>query len=278
MESTTLLKFEIILHWLALFLYIGAALCFIWGVIFKNEKSFSAATVVFLAGLLPHTLALLVRWYYVYHGPYLSKYEVLSSNAWVTVVMFLFFSHRYPKIRFSGMFVAPFAFFQVAAALFASAAIKRFPSSFKIPWLVAHILFNKLAVGAFLIAIALMIAYALKSRGSRMQSLAKLPDNEVLDEYIYKFTAFGFCFWTITIAAGAIWAHESWGRYWGWDPVEIWSLITWLLLGSYLHLRLFFGWKGRNGMAVLTVCYVVSILTVFFLPFLVNSLHSEYFK
>ena len=263
MENASFLKGEIILHWLALFLYIGAAACFIQAVIFRKERSLLLGMTVIFAGLLPHTLALLVRWYYVYHGPYLSKYEVLSSNAWITLVMFLYFSRRYRKIRFSGMFVVPFAFFQVAAALFASTAIKRFPASFKIPWLVAHILFNKLAVGAFLIAIALMIAYALRSRGSKLQSLARLPDNETLDEYIYKFTAFGFCFWTITIAAGAIWAHESWGRYWGWDPVEIWSLITWLLLGVYLHLRLFFGWKGKKGLAVLTVCYVVSILTVF---------------
>ena len=108
MESMSLLKLEIILHWLALFLYIGAAICFVQGVVFKKEKSFPVAALVLIAGLLPHTLALLVRWFYVYHGPYLSKYEVLSSNAWVTVVMFLFFTHRYPRIRFSGMFVAPF--------------------------------------------------------------------------------------------------------------------------------------------------------------------------
>ncbi len=278
MENTTLLKYEIILHWLALFLYIAAAVCFVQGVIFKKEKSLHAGTLIIMAGLLPHTLALLVRWYYVYHGPYLSKYEVLSSNAWITLVMFLFLSRMYPKILFTGMFVAPFSFLQIAAGLFAGTAIKRFPASFKSPWLVAHVLFNKLAVGAFLIAIALMIFTVMKNKGSKRQFLTRLPDNEVLDEYIYKFTAFGFCFWTITIAAGAIWAHESWGRYWGWDPVEIWSLITWLLLGGYLHLRLFFGWKGRKGMAVLAFCYFVSLLTVFFLPFLVNSLHSEYFR
>jgi ABC-type transport system involved in cytochrome c biogenesis permease subunit len=122
-----------------------------------------------------------------------------------------------------------------------------------------------------------MIFYVMKNKGSKRQILARLPDNEAIDEYIYKFTAFGFCFWTVTIVAGAIWADQSWGRYWGWDPVEIWSLITWLLLGAYLHLRLFFGFKGMKGMAFLAVCYAVSLLTIFFLPFLVRGLHSEYF-
>jgi cytochrome c-type biogenesis protein CcsB len=278
MENIVLFKYEIILHWLALFFYVAAAICFIQGVIFQKDKSLFWGTMIILSGLLPHALALLLRWAYVYHGPYMTKYEVLSSNAWILSALFVFFAYRFPETRFAGMFVAPFSFFLTALALFSSTIIRRVPPSFKSPWLIAHILFTKLAVASFVIAIAFMIFSVMKNKRSKMQFLTRLPDNEVLDEYIYKFTAFGFCFWTITIAAGAIWAHESWGRYWGWDPVEIWSLITWLLLGGYLHLRLFFGWKGQKGMAVLALCYFVSLLTVFFLPFLVNSLHSEYFR
>lgn len=278
MENITLFKYEVILHWLAVGCYIAAAFFFVRGGVFQKEQSFVYGMKLTIAGLIPHSLALLIRWSYVYHGPYLLKYEVLSSNAWITLVAFLFVFFRYPRLRFTGMFVLPFSFLMTVVALFSNNAIKRLPSGYKGVWLIAHILFNKLAVAAFLIAIALLIVYFLKVRKSQFSFLTRLPEIAIIDEYLYKFTAFGFSFWTVTIAAGAIWAEQTWGRYWGWDPVEIWSLITWLLLGCYLHLRLFFNWRGMKGALFLSFCYFISILTIFFLPFLINSLHSEYFK
>ena len=278
MENHELLKYEVILHWTAVFFYILASFFFIQGVSFNREKSLTLGRRFVMAGLLPHAAALLLRWSYVYHGPYISQYEVLSSNAWIILALFLVFSYKYPRIRFTGIFVAPFSFLMAALALFTNKAIKRLPPSFENVWLFFHILFAKLATGAFLIAFTLAIFYYLKIRNANVRFLDKIPAGDLLDEYIYKFAAFGFCFWTITIAAGAIWAHQSWGRYWGWDPVETWSLITWLLFGAYLHLRLFFNWKGVKGAVFLFFAFLVSILTIFFLPFLVNSLHSEYFR
>lgn len=278
MENNELFKYEVILHWAAVLVYIAAAFFFVQGVVFRKEQAFMQGMKLIVFGLVVHGLALLIRWSYAYHGPYLLKYEVLSSNAWIVLATFIFLFFRYPRLRFTGVFVVPVSFLMIAVALFSNPGIRRLPPGYVGVWLIAHILFNKLAVGAFLIAIALMIFAVMKAKGSTRQFLDRLPDNEALDEYIYKFTAFGFCFWTVTIVAGAIWADQSWGRYWGWDPVEIWSLITWLLLGTYLHLRLFFGFRGMKGMAFLALCYGVSALTIFCLPFLVNSLHSEYFR
>jgi cytochrome c-type biogenesis protein CcsB len=278
MENSELFKYEVILHWSAVFVYIAATFFFVQGVAFGKEKAFTHGMKLIVAGLVIHGLALLIRWSYAYHGPYLLKYEVLSSNAWIALAVFVFFFFRYPRLRFTGVFVVPFSFLMIAAALFSNPGMRRLPPGYIGVWLVAHILFNKLAVAAFLIAIALLIVYVMKVRKSGFLFLSRLPDAEMIDEYIYKFTAFGFCFWTVTIVAGAIWADQSWGRYWGWDPIETWSLITWLLLGGYLHLRLFFGLRGMKGAILLMVCYSVSILTIFFLPFLITSLHSEYFR
>lgn len=278
MENHDLLKYEVILHWTAVFFYILASVCFIQGVIFDKTRSLSFGVKFIGAGLLPHTLALLVRWSYVLHGPYLLKYEVLSSNAWIVLVFFIYIYYRHPRFRFSGMFIAPLSFLMIGFGLFTDLSIKRLPPTFENVWLFFHILFAKLAAGAFLIALAMLAVYYLKMRKANFKFLERLPQVDLLDEYMYKFIAFGFCFWTITIAAGAIWAHQSWGRYWGWDPVETWSLITWLLFGAYLHLRLFFNWTGVKGAVFLFFAFLVSILTIFFLPFLVSSLHSEYFR
>ena len=59
--------------------------------------------------------------------------------------------------------------------------------------------------------------------------------------------AFAFPLWTFTIAAGSIWAEYAWGRYWGWDPKETWSLVTWVVYAAYLHARATAGWKGRRA-------------------------------
>ncbi|MHB8829334.1 MAG: cytochrome c biogenesis protein CcsA [Syntrophales bacterium] len=253
-----------------------ASVSYTQGVIFNREKSVAWGGRFIILGLLPHVAALLLRWAYVHHGPYLLKYEVLSSNALIVLSFFLLAAHKYPRLRFLGMFVAPLAFLMIGLGLFTDLSIKRLPPTFANVWLFFHIIFAKLASSAFLIALALSVAYLLKIRNAGFKFLARLPQPEQLDEYIYKFVAFGFCFWTIMIAAGSIWAYQSWGRYWGWDPMETWSLIAWLMFGGYLHLRLFFNWKGMKGVIVLFLAFAVSFLTVFFLPFLVNSLHSEY--
>ena len=60
-------------------------------------------------------------------------------------------------------------------------------------------------------------------------------------------TPSSFPLWTFTIIAGAIWAEDAWGRYWGWDPKETWAFITWVVYAAYLHARATAGWKGRKA-------------------------------
>jgi len=108
--------------------------------------------------------------------------------------------------------------------------------------------------------------------------LDKLPAREALDAYTVRFIGFGFIFWTVTVAAGSIWANQSWGRYWGWDAVETWSLVTWLTYGTFLHARLFFRMRPRPTAWAAIGSFAIFILTVLILPFLMPSLHSAYFQ
>jgi ABC-type transport system involved in cytochrome c biogenesis permease subunit len=105
-----------------------------------------------------------------------------------------------------------------------------------------------------------------------------VPGSAVLDAYTVRFVGFGFLFWTITIAAGAIWANQSWGRYWGWDPIETWSLIAWLVYGLFLHARLFFRLRPASTAWCSVGAFAVFILTLLILPFLIPSMHSAYFQ
>ncbi len=277
MDNLHLLKYEVIFHWGAVALYIVSTIFFAYSVSFKKTSVLKYGMFSALAGLVPHSIALGLRWNMAGHGPYMAKYEVLSSNAWVVILMFILVGWKIPRLRAAGIIVVPLSFLMMTFGLFANPELKKLPPALSGVWLVIHILFNKLAVGAILISLGSAVLYLLKKGNKDREFYRKLPSLEVLDEYSYKFIAFGFIFWSITIVAGSIWANEAWGRYWGWDPIETWSLITWLLYGLFLHLRYFFKLRGVKSVYMLIACFVVSVITIFFIPFIIETLHGSYF-
>jgi len=268
----------IIFNWIAIGFYIVSTVFFAYSVSFQKEKALRPAILLALIGLIPHAIAIAIRWKMTGHGPYMAKYEVLSSNAWITVLLFIIVAWKIPRLRPAGVIVMPLSFLMMAFGLFMSPEIRRLPPSLRSIWLIIHVTFNKLAAGAIIIALGTSVLYLLKEKRQDRDFYKRLPSLDALDAYSYKFIGFGFIFWSITIAAGAIWANEAWGRYWGWDPIETWSLITWLLYGLYLHARYFLKWQGRKAALLMVVCFVFSVLTIFIIPFVVESLHSEYFR
>ena len=83
----------------------------------------------------------------------------------------------------------------------------------------------------------------------------------------------GFLFLTVGIITGAVWANSAWGRYWGWDPKETWSLITWFVYATLLHARLMRGWQGRR-IAYLSILGFMAVLFTYFGVNYLPGLHS----
>lgn len=270
------LAYEVILHWVGVGFYIAATVIFTYGVFFKKGNSNRYAIFLTIAGIIPHSAALCGRWIVQEHGPYMTRYEVLSSDAWITIVMFLVLAAKWPKLSSAGMIIIPTAFLMIALGLFMNPSMSELPPSLRSVWLIMHVSFAKMAAGAMILALASAVLFLLKEK-ARNPIYDRILTLEALDEYSYKFFGFGFIFWTINIVAGSIWAHQSWGRYWAWDPIETWSLITWLMYGMFAHLRVFWKWRGRKSAIFLTGCFVMSMFTIFILPFVAKSLHSEYF-
>jgi cytochrome c-type biogenesis protein CcsB len=269
---------ETSLHWSAVAFYIAGTVGFAWALIFARPDKVRGALWVTAAGLVPHTAALLLRYIRVGHGPYMLKYEVLSSNTWIAVVMLLLFVWRRPNWAALALIVLPAAFLMMGLGLFTNPEARSLPPTLRSLWLVFHVVFNKLAVGAFLLSVASAIVLLRKLGGASSRLLARLPGPEVVEAYTVRFVGFGFVFWTTTIGAGAIWANQSWGRYWGWDPIESWSLVTWLAYAILLHARVFFHLKARATAWGTIGCFVLSVLTVLIFPFVFPSLHSAYFQ
>ncbi len=275
MESLVL---EISLHWVAVALYIVGLVLFTYATLFEHPDKIRWGMWAAVAGWVPHSAALLIRWISVGHGPYMLKYEVLSSDAWVAVVMMLLFVWRRPNWAPMALVVLPVSILLMGFAVFSNPAAKALPPSFHSMWLVFHVTFNKLAMGAFILSFAAAVTLLRKLKGASGRLLDRLPGPDGMEAYTVRLVGFGFVFWSTTIIAGAIWANQSWGRYWGWDPIEVWSLVTWLCYGLLLHSRLFFHFTPRATAWSTTGCFAMSIMTVLVLPFLIPSLHSTYFQ
>ncbi len=266
------------LNWLAVFCYVAATIANVSGVVFRKEVVERRSYYPAWLGLLVQSIAIIYWWRIVGHGPYMAPSEVLSSDAWITMVVFLVFMRCFPRIRLASVIVFPVTFLLIALAIFYNPGIRSLPPTFGSIWLVLHISFYKISLGTLVIALAFSIFFLLKNDRVPSAWMQRLPEPDSIDLYAYRFTGFGFIFWAIGMLAGSIWAYKSWGRFWGWDPVETWSLITWLMFGVYLHLRRFFRISGRFAACLFIFCFILSLVSLFVTSHMGSSIHAEYFQ
>lgn len=105
--------------------------------------------------------------------------------------------------------------------------------------------------------------------------MVKNLDLETVDEISYRAIAIGYPIFTLGgLIFAMIWAHEAWGRFWGWDPKEVWALITWLFYSAYLHLRLSRGWQGLHSSWLAVGGFIIILINLIFVNLVVASLHS----
>jgi cytochrome c-type biogenesis protein CcsB len=268
---------EIVLLWAAVFLYALGAVLYVVGLIFRKELPTRAALWASLAGVVPQAVAFGVRWSQVGHPPYLGYFEVLSLFAFLSVLVFGGLTLRYRPMAVAGIFVMPMAFLLSGAALFMpSAAIPITPRLASL-WLDIHVIFASLSFSFLLVSFALALVYLTRERSpsGRWASLfERLPDQSVVDDLSYRFVLAGTVFLAIMIASGAIWANQAWGRYWGWDPVETWCLISFLVYSLALHLRLVRGWRGKRWAWVTLAALPFLVFAVLLLPLVYHSIHN----
>jgi len=275
-SSTTV---EVVLMWTAVSLYAVSAILFAVGLVFGRQRLLDIALWVAVAGLVPHAMAMGVRWARVGHGPYLGFYEVVSSYAFIAVAILVVVVRRYRSLAVAGVIVVPLAFLMLAASMFTSREELEITASLASWWLAVHVTFAKLSYAAFIASFALALVYLIRDRtstGRFADVLAKLPAQSVVDDLSYRFIAVGFIFLGVMIGAGAIWANEAWGRYWAWDPIETWSLIAWVVYAVYLHLRLTMGWRGRKAALVAVAALPVVVFALIGVPIVYQSIHGAY--
>jgi ABC-type transport system involved in cytochrome c biogenesis permease subunit len=262
------------LFWTAVTLEALATVGFFVGFAFRRARWASLGAWLLGLSLVPQAAALALRWGEVGHGPYQTRYEVISADTFLLVLAWLLAGLLVKGLRGLGVLVAPAAFLLMGWSVSAFEVRQEVPIIFKSWWLVLHIGFAKLFFATIVLAAACATAYLVKSR--RPAALPQLPSPERLDLYGHQLLLVSFLFLAVMIVAGSLWANQSWGRYWGWDPMETSSLVTWLALGIILHFRVLHRWGARR-MAWLTLAGLAfALVTVYVVATAVPTIHNSY--
>jgi cytochrome c-type biogenesis protein CcsB len=187
--------------------------------------------------------------------PWSNLYEFATTATFVIVLAYLILL---PRFKFSWLALPLTGFALVVMGI--SLVLLYAPVAGLIPslqsyWLVIHVSAAMTATGVFSIGAIASVLQLVKARHERRVIagkaeagtgyLSRLPTAEAIDRVAYRLHAFAFPVWTFALIAGAIWAAEAWGRYWGWDPKETWMFITWVIYAAYLHARSTAGWRDK---------------------------------
>lgn len=270
-----MMETQSVLFWSATTLYAVATLFFFVGGVFRREWGTEAGRWAALAGLIPHVIAILLRWQEVGHGPYNTRYEVISANTFVLISCYFISTWRIPRFKGIGILLLPVAFLMMGWGVSTFGVRSEVPIIFKSYWLWLHIGFAKAFAATTLIAGASACAFLVKER--RPERLSGLPEPARLDLASYQFLLISFLFLGVMIIAGSLWAHQSWGRYWAWDPIETSSLVTWMVFGIILHLRTLHGWTGRRFAWLGLVALGFGVATIYVVTLVVPTIHNSYF-
>lgn len=269
-------KVEAVFFWIAVWTYGLSFISFLYGVAFKKDRGIRTGCYLSIIGFIPQTVSMAVRWVVTGHPPVMREYENSMLSGWVIMALFMVLRHWHRKAEVIGVAVLPVVLLMLGSGVMSRPYLEPLSPPFQSNWLWLHVFFAWVAYGAFCIAAGFGVVYLLKERwvetkGSRLKTggatdkgsfYDRLPELNVLNDLMLRTVIFGFIALTVEIGAGSLWAYGLWGRYWGWDPVETWSLITWLIYGIDIHLGVTLGWKGRR-MAWLMILSLISLFIAF---------------
>jgi cytochrome c-type biogenesis protein CcsB len=210
------------------------------------------------------SIQLIGRWVTSGHFPLSGLYESLLFLAWSVSFIYLFIEN-FINNEFIGLIISPFILCLLTFTEFSLPTelqtTQPLVPALQSNWLFMHVSVMIISYASLLIGSLISIIYLALATNQNVQ----LVNNSLLlfDNISYRTIGIGFCFLTLGILSGAVWANETWGTYWSWDPKETWALITWLIFAIYLHTRLLYGWTGKKsailgscGFVLIWVCYL----------------------
>lgn len=255
---------EAIFFWLAT---AALALTFflnIMALVFKKARALTGAEYVSWVALAALTILGINRWSNSGHPPFVTVFESMTISVWFALLLFRLLRLKSQSIRIMLLPLSLFGFLLLGWASSTETTASALSQALQSTWLFIHASFATAGAATFLMAASFAFIYLLgEERLSGLNSLSgRIPAYGELPRSILNLIIFGLVLWGVMIVSGSIWAHNAWGRYWAWDPIELWSLISWLLYGLILHARMAFKIPQRvfcwlTVAAVLTIAFAL---------------------
>jgi cytochrome c-type biogenesis protein CcsB len=232
-----------------------------------------AALVILGAGL--HAASIVLRGFAAERWPLGNMYEFTSAICLAGVVTWLVALRRWSGARSVGAFVL----LPVLILLFLAGTVLYAPAAPVMPalqsyWLVVHVTSISVSSGLLMVPGVASLLYLMRRSGRLSAVAEKLPSADALDRIAYRLTIVAFPLFTFAIIAGAIWAEAAWGRFWGWDPKETVSFVSWVVYAAYLHARATAGWRTGRAAWINVFGFATMIFNLFFINMVVAGLHS----
>ncbi len=243
---------------------------------FAGRLGVALTTIAFLL----HVAGVVARGLAADRVPWGNMYEFTITGCAAAVATYLAW-HRFQPVRWLGLPVTGLSVVMLMLAVL----ILDVPAGPLVPalqtyWLYIHVSAALIATGAFSVGALASVLFLVRSRAEARsaptsKTKSRLPDSETIDTFAYQVHALGFPVWTFAaLIAGPIWARFAWGRYWGWDPKEVWAFITWVAYAAYLHARATAGWKGRRAAILALVGFAALWFNFIGVNFFISGLHS----
>ncbi|WP_394368710.1 cytochrome c biogenesis protein CcsA [Capnocytophaga periodontitidis] len=262
------------------YLYLGTVLFIVllWH-IFMPKQIFRRLTQIGIALLwicfILHTVGLAVRWYLSGHAPFSDAYESMIYVGWSAIGVGLFFSRRSPLTVAATAFVTAMIL-MIAHWNWMDPAIGTLQPVLNSYWLMLHVAvivgsYGPFVLGMLLGVINLLLMIVTTRKNAHKINLIQ-QELTIVNELAL---TVGLVMLTIGNFLGGMWANESWGRYWGWDPKETWALISIMVYALVIHLRLIPHWRGRWAFNFMSIVAFSSILMTYFgVNFYLTGMHS----
>ncbi len=264
---------------ITIFFYLLSTAGYLAYLFYQKNSLQRTAFFLFLAGFIWHSVVIGYGFIKTGHIPISNLRETLSMAAWAIAAVFLILHYKF-KLKILGIYAAPLTtFVMVVAAQLPGkpAQVKNIFNSF---WLVLHVITIFVGEASFALACGVGLLYLVQEHAIKSKHhgffFRRLPSLELLDSTGYACIIAGFTMLTLGLASGFVYAKSVWGRFWSWDPKEVWSGITWLLYAALLHQRLTIGWRGRKAAIMAIIGFAVILFTFFGVNFLLEGHHGDF--
>jgi len=228
-----------------------------------------------------HFISMLVYTLATQHVPIQNLPQSLSLAAFALGGMFLFSQYKF-DLKILGVFVSIVLFaIMLVVVLIPETSVEK-NAVLKGFWFYSHIALVFAGEASLALACGAGILYLLQERGIKSKSpgffFKRLPSLDLLDSVGYTCLTTGFALLTIGLITGFIYAKTIWGRFWSWDPKEVFSVGTWMVYAALLHLRLYSGWRGRKSAIMTIVGFFIIIFTFLGVNLILGGHHQAFTK